>query len=223
MPTKEPYFTTETIERKSLKMLHKLRSGTTRARFTFTPAKSALLVVDMQDYFLKPESHAFIPAAPAVIPRVNGLVRLYSEHELPVIFTRHVNTHEDAKLMAKWWRELIGCDDPLSRITERLDTSAGTVIGKSQYDAFYRTSLEDLLHERGVTQLVISGIMTNLCCETTARSAFVRGFEVFFLVDGTAAYLERFHVSTLTNLSAGFAVLVCAREIANAMEQVDDS
>jgi isochorismate hydrolase len=55
--------------------------------------------------------------------------------------------------------------------------------------------------------------MTNLCCETTVRSAFVHGFECFFTVDGTAAPSERFHVSTLLNLSYGFAVPVLVEEL----------
>jgi isochorismate hydrolase len=56
--------------------------------------------------------------------------------------------------------------------------------------------------------------MTNLCCETTARDAFVRNFRVFFLVDGTSTVSEDFHISTLKNLGYGFATLLsCAQFI----------
>ncbi len=58
-----------------------------------------------------------------------------------------------------------------------------------------------------VEQLVIGGVMAHLCCETTARAAFVRGYEVFFLIDGTATYTEEFHTGTLRNLAHGFSVL----------------
>jgi isochorismate hydrolase len=50
--------------------------------------------------------------------------------------------------------------------------------------------------------------MTHLCCETTARSAFVQGYNVFFPIDGTATYNEEFHFATLTNLAHGFANIV---------------
>jgi bifunctional isochorismate lyase / aryl carrier protein len=55
--------------------------------------------------------------------------------------------------------------------------------------------------------------MTHLCCETTARSAFTHGFEVFFTIDGTATYNERFHIATLLNLSHGFALAVLVEEV----------
>lgn len=55
--------------------------------------------------------------------------------------------------------------------------------------------------------------MTHLCCETTARSAFIRGFDVFFTIDGTATYNEDFHFGTLYNLAHGFAVPLLIDEI----------
>ena len=94
-----------------------------------------------------------------------------------------------------------------------LDFSNRYVLRKSQYDAFYQTALENSLQKKGVSQVVITGVMTHLCCETTARSAFVRGFEVFFIVDGTATYNEDHHMATLRNLSHGFATLMLAEEV----------
>ncbi len=59
--------------------------------------------------------------------------------------------------------------------------------------------------------------MTHLCCETTARSAFVRGFEVFFTIDGTATYNKEFHFATLHNLAHGFALPILVDEILDAV------
>jgi bifunctional isochorismate lyase/aryl carrier protein len=84
---------------------------------------------------------------------------------------------------------------------------------KGQYDAFHETPLMDTLTEKDVRQIVICGVMTHLCCETTARSAFVRGIDVFFAIDGTATYNEAFHRATLLNLSHGFAQPVLIEEI----------
>lgn len=179
----------------------------------FDDSRSALLVLDMQDYFLEPASHAFVPSAPAIIPGVRKLVDAFSGRGRPVIFTRHVNTSADAGAMATWWGELIRDGDPKSSITRALDPSNGTLINKTQYDAFFGTRLEIQLNELACDQLVICGVMTHLCCETTARSAFVRGFNVFFAIDGTATYNEEFHMGTLLNLSHGAAVPVLVEEL----------
>jgi isochorismate hydrolase len=90
-------------------------------------------------------------------------------------------------------------------------------IRKTRYDAFFDTPLESLLNEEEIHQVVIGGLMTHLCCETTARSAFMRGFEVFFLVDGTATYTEDFHRASLLNLAHGFATPILVAEILEAL------
>jgi len=210
---KEPYFRQKSIHKKSLEMLDRIKTSRQKRNPTFTPEQSALLVLDMQKYFLKDFSHAYIPSGPAIIPGIKRLIKSYSAKELPVIFTRHVNSIEDAGIMNRWWKDLIKENNPLSRITEELDLSRGTVIEKSQYDAFYKTQLEEILKKENVRQVVICGVMTHLCCETTARSAFVRGFEVFFTINGTATYNENFHMATLLNLSHGFAIPLLVEEL----------
>ena len=97
------------------------------------------------------------------------------------------------------------------------------VMDKTQYDAFYNTDLETRLRDEDVTQVVIGGVMTHLCCETTARSAFVRDFDVFFLVDGTATYNLNYHLSSLRNLSHGFGSMVRVREIVNRVRDHEPS
>jgi bifunctional isochorismate lyase/aryl carrier protein len=134
-----------------------------------------------------------------------------------------VNSRGAAGMMEKWWRDVILEDHPLARITKALDTSAGRRVQKSQYDAFYQTDLEEMLGRWGARQVVICGVMTHLCCETTARSAFMRGLEVFFTVDGTATYNQDFHAATLLNLAHGFATLVLTGELLAAMEVGDGS
>jgi isochorismate hydrolase len=68
-------------------------------------------------------------------------------------------------------------------------------------------------------ELIIGGVMTNLCCETTARDAFVHDYEVFFLKDGTATQNEEFQQATLLNLSFGFAQIVTCQEIYNVINE----
>ena len=184
----------------------------------FNPQGAALLVLDLQRYFLEPESHAYIPSAAAILPGIAELTRSFYAHELPVVFSRHTNTPQDAGWMATWWKDLIAPDERRSTITPQLDTSRARVIEKKRYDAFLDTPLEAHLHSLQVEQVVITGVMTHLCCETTARSAFMRGFQPFFLVDGTATYNRHFHIATLTNLAHGFASLALVQDILAALE-----
>jgi nicotinamidase-related amidase len=177
------------------------------------PDKCALLVLDLQSFFLDESSHAFVPSGPAILPGIQRLADVFEAKDRPVFYTRHLNTPCDAGLMSVWWRDLIREDTPASRIVPQFDRPGRIVLCKGQYDAFSGTDLERLLHSTGVTQVVITGLMTHLCCETTARSAFTRGFEVFFTIDGTATYNEHFHRATLLNLSHGFAVPVLVDEI----------
>lgn len=189
-----------------------------RRGLPFTPVHSALLVLDMQSYFLDPASHAYIPSAVAVLPGIRALVRAYRRKRLPLVFTRHVNTLQDAGMMSVWWRDRISLDSPLSQITPELDVADSPVILKTQYDAFYKTDLEAILLQAGVVRVLICGVMTHLCCETTARSAFGRDFEVYFLVDGTATYNRDFHQASLLNLAHGFASLLLTGEALAALE-----
>ncbi len=194
----ETYFTPENLHRKARTMLTDLQGFKARHNQTLDPKRSALLVIDMQQYFVDASSEAFLSASEAVIPGILRVIDCYSDAGSPIFFTRHLNTDANAGMMSPWWHgDLIRPEDPLSEISPRFNVSKGTVIEKSRYDAFYQTQLGEMLHRQGISQVVICGVMTHLCCETTARSAFMRGFEVFFAVDGTATQNEAFHRATL--------------------------
>ena len=211
---KELYFKAETIQAKAQEILASVEPSLRgRGSVHFHPDRAALLVLDMQEYFLRETSHAFLPSAEAIIPGIQKLIQTFHTFERPVIFTRHTNTLADAGQMAFWWKDLLGQDTPESRIIPELDTKKGVVLGKHQYDAFYKTELEKMLSANGVGEVVVTGLMTHLCCETTARSAFMRGFKVFFAVDGTATYNEAFHRAAVLNLAHGFAIPVLTEDI----------
>ena len=120
--------------------------------------------------------------------------------------------------MGSWWKDLITAENKLSDLIPELDIPGATVISKTQYDAFYETNLEALLKEWSIAQVVIGGVATHLCCETTARSAFVRGISVFLPLDATATYTREFFRASLLNLSHGFATPVLARELMDQLE-----
>jgi len=210
---KHAYYTADNLREKTRKLYTAYAADRSNRQAHFNPSKSALLVLDMQIYFFDSDSHAFIPSAAAITPEIRALIETYKQNNLPVIFTRHINTPDNAGMMAKWWRDLILADNPHSEIIPELDTAKAIVIVKSQYDAFYGTALKEMLDSNQVEQLVICGVMTHLCCESTARAAFTRGYEVFFTIDGTATYNEEHQRATLLNLSHGFATLVLAKDI----------
>jgi isochorismate hydrolase len=212
------YFTAANIERKAHQMMAKLADFRQHHVLRFRPREAALLIIDMQRYFLDEESHAFLPSAPAIVPGLKLLRDGFQRRQSPVIFTRHANNERNAFMLGKWWSDLIPEGDELSEIIPELPPGDSIVIGKTQYDAFYQTELEEILKKRGVTQVVITGVMAHLCCETTARSAFVRGFEVIVAIDGMATENEDFHMATLNNLSHGFAIPVMIKELTRYLE-----
>ena len=216
---KEAYFSPATIRTTGRMLLDEIRALCERhANIHISPGRAALLVLDMQDYFLQEGSHAYIPAAPAIIPGIQMLIEAFKHLDRPVIFTRHINTPKDAGMMAVWWKDLLQPGSPHSSITATLDTTGGRVFEKHQYDAFIGTDLESWLHSKAVEQILITGVMTHLCCETTARSAFIHGFEVLFAVDGTATYNVDFHRASLLNLSHGFALPVLVDDILGSIQ-----
>ena len=184
----------------------------------FSPGCSALLILDMQRYFLDEDSHASIPSMEAIIPGIVRLAGAFSAAGRPVIMTRHLNTENNAGMMGRWWKDLIKKEDEMSRIIDSLSFPDADVIEKTQYDAFYSTKLEEILCDKEVSQVVVTGVMAHLCVESTVRSAFVRGFEVFVPVDSIATYNMELHTGSLRGLSHGFAVPVTADRITGAFK-----
>ncbi len=197
-----------------LKTLGRTIVAMERRGLAFDPRKAALLVVDMQDYFLDPSSHARVTTPRRLLRNIAVLAEAFRSQGRPVILTRHCNTRADAGLLGTWWHEVLTERNPLSRLTAALDRIPGThKVRKTQYDAFHRTPLERILRAKHVSQLVVTGVVTHLCVETTVRSAFVRGFLVFLPVDATASFARRHHLASLINLSHGFAVPLLTGDI----------
>jgi nicotinamidase-related amidase len=89
------------------------------------------------------------------------------------------------------------------------------VVFKHRYSAFYNTDLETVLRCMKVEDIVVSGIMTNMCCESTARDAYYRDYRVFFPADGTGSISEEMHLASLLNLAFGFAYVTTGDAIAS--------
>jgi bifunctional isochorismate lyase/aryl carrier protein len=189
-----------------------------REGFTIERNRAALLVIDMMKYFCDETSSACVGEPNMLIAGVVRLVNAFVKARRPVVYTRHIDVSTKRNMMVKWWQENISPRDPLSELIDELETSKGTVLIKHQYDAFFRTRLERFLLHKRVEQVVICGVLTNLCCETTARSAFMRGFEVYFTDDATRTYTRAMHDATLLNLGYGFATIVQTADVLAVME-----
>jgi nicotinamidase-related amidase len=201
------YVTPATLDSLSIKWLAQIAPFNTHT-MQLNPARSALLVVDMQLFFLDPTSPSFTCGGLAILPRIKKLVQTYRALSLPVIYTRHVHHPGllDAGLMAGWWEGMCLEGSPESKIhAEIAPLENEKEILKHRYSAFYNTDLETILRCLKVEDLVVTGIMTNMCCESTARDAYYRDYRVFFLADATGSITEEMHLASLLNLSFGFA------------------
>ena len=172
------------------------------------PGKCALLVIDMQEYFL--------PLASPIVGNVLSIVEACRAKGIRVIFTRHghKDISEDGGMLTKWWGDSIAYGSKgweLIKGLTPLETEG--VLDKNRYSAFFGTGLDEGLKSRGVEELIISGVMTNCCCETTARDAFVRDYRIFFISDATATVNEELHLASLKNLAYGFAHIVSTEEL----------
>jgi nicotinamidase-related amidase len=211
----DPYVTTETLEARTLAWMEEIAPINTHI-MRLDPERAALLVVDMQQFFLDPASPSYTSGGTAILPNVERLLVAFREAGRPVIYTRHVHHPEgiDAGIMGWWWEGMCVEGSPESQIHPRIAPLDGEkVVEKHRYSAFYNTDLETVLRGLRVEDLVICGVMTNMCCESTARDAYYRDLRVFFLADGTGAPDEDMHLASLLNLAYGFAYVTRADRI----------
>jgi len=165
--------------------------------------KTALLVIDMQNFFS-------ILSQP-IVGNVISLIDACRANNVEIFFTRHGhrNPRKDGGMLGNWWQDLILYGSAEWELINELTVyPRDTIVDKNRYSAFFNTDLDKDLKAHGVEDLVICGVMTNCCCETTARDAFVRDYRVFFVADATAAANEELHVASLKNLAYGFAYII---------------
>ena len=211
----DPYVTVANLEAKTQGWLDRIQPYNQHA-MQLNAGSSALLVVDMQVFFLDPASPTFTCGGEAILPNVGRLLHAFRQAGRPVIFTRHVHhpDHLDSGIMGWWWEGMCLEGSPESEVHPALAPLPGEKqVLKHRYSAFYNTDLETVLRCLKVEDLVITGVMTNLCCESTARDAYFRDHRVFFLADGTGSVSEELHLATLLNLAFGFAYVTTTETI----------
>ena len=137
---------------------------------------------------------------------VKKLIQFSKSNNIPNIYVQHNDSSENSDNMIQWWNgDKIAKGSQEWQIIDDFNTDNDILIDKSQYSAFYGTNLEEILKEHNISDLIICGVMTNCCCETTTRDAFMRGYNVFFINDATGTINADLHISALKNISFGFA------------------
>ncbi len=170
------------------------RTGKERlmADFDVNLERLALVDVDMQNCFVENSPFA-APRAFEILPRINRLADACRRNGAMVIHTLHVvrpdgsNTGVMGEIIPAVREGVINKGNPQAELHADVVVGRNDVIlEKPRYGAFHGTDLELILRDRGIDTLIVTGIATNVCCETTAREAAVRDFRVFFLSDATA-------------------------------------
>lgn len=217
---KSDYFNLNNIESESKLLFEKLKSIINyREKFTLSK-NSALMVLDVQKYFTDINSHAFVPSSIAIIQNINKIIECFYNNNQPIIFTKHFNSDNDTNMMNKWWNKRLEKESEYFDLDESIILNSNSiVIEKEHYDAFHETNLDIILKELKVDTLHVCGLMTHLCCETTIRSAFVRGYKTFFVFDATASYNQEFHLASFLNLSHGFTVPISTNNLISELKK----
>ena len=153
---------------------------------TVDAARTALLVVDMQNDFVREGGSLRVPDAEATIPAIQTLLVRARGHGMKVVFTQDSHTDGDPEWAI--WPEHAREGSWGWEIVDALAPRDGeTVIRKPRYDAFYGTPLEHLLRLWAVDTLVLCGTVANICVHYTAASAALRWFDVVVVRDAVSA------------------------------------
>ena len=189
------------------------------ASFDIDPTRTALLVIDMQDEFVRPGWSPFwVPAATRMAPRLRRLIEHARKLNVPVIWTIFDDTHHNLDRPRSLSSLTHGSVDwrrpgPASVWSEMGYRDDEILIRKPSYGAFYDTPLDTILRNLGRDTVVVTGTLTNYCCGTTARQAYERGYYVVFSADTTATDDESRQEHELAVLRKGFALVLTTDEI----------
>ena len=190
-----------------------------RVNWRVDPARAALLVHDMQRYFVRafelerdgqPLPDAQINIA---IANIRRLLDAAHAANIPVYYTAQPPRQNpaDRRLLTDFWGDGLQDDENAQILDELAPTEADTVLTKWRYSAFVRSPLEEQLKDLGRDQLIIGGIYAHIGCLTTALEAFMRDIQPFMVADALADFTEKEH-----HMACEYASGRCARVLNTA-------
>ena len=190
-----------------------------RVNWRVDPARAALLVHDMQRYFVRAfeleRDGQTLPDAQIniAIANIRRLVDAAHAANIPVYYTAQPPRQNpaDRRLLTDFWGDGLQDDESAQILDELAPTEADTVLTKWRYSAFVRSPLEEQLKELGRDQLIISGVYAHIGCLTTALEAFMRDIQPFMVADALADFTEEEH-----RMACEYASGRCARVLDTA-------
>lgn len=194
--------------------------------------RPALIVIDMQNGFCNAKGFmaqiglAYEPSAEVIGP-ISRLLSAARKAEIPVYFTRYSlnEDYSDGGLLMEVFPQIDGTGGLVrgswdAAVVEELEPADGEVVlDKTRYSAFYDTDLEERLRAQGVDSLIVCGVTTNICVESTVRDAFFRDIRPIVPEDGTAAVTPELHEGALEDFRYGFGQVVSVAELEAALEE----
>lgn len=204
----------------------------------------ALIIIDMQRDFMEPGGFGDalgndVSRLQAIVPTLRALLDAFRAHQLPVIHTLECHRPDlsdcpPSKLNRGQGSLKIGDSGPMGRIlvagepgngiTPELAPLPGEiVIEKPGKGAFCRTNLEVLLQERGITHLLLTGVTTEVCVQTTMREANDRGYECLMVEDCTESYFPEFKQATLDMVRAQGGIVGWTAQAGEVMDSLKGS
>ena len=190
-----------------------------RVNWRVDPARAALLVHDMQRYFVRAfeleRDGQTLPDAQIniAIANIRRLVDAAHVANIPVYYTAQPPRQNpaDRRLLTDFWGDGLQDDESAQILDELAPTEADTVLTKWRYSAFVRSPLEEQLKELERDQLIISGVYAHIGCLTTALEAFMRDIQPFMVADALADFTEEDH-----RMACEYASGRCARVLDTA-------
>jgi nicotinamidase-related amidase len=193
--------------------------------FDITLARTAFLIVDLQNDFVRVGAPLEVPDARATLAPVGRVLTAFRSAKRPVIFTRFVAGPQET-LLWKWSAPIyppvrcchrgvrrayadIGAEREGIAVVDELEPLPGEYqVDKYGYGAFFRTSLPDILRHEGVDTLLLAGTVTQICVEETGREAFHYGYKTVMLSDGVSSFDPELHRAALKNFAMKFGMVM---------------
>ncbi|MBV4413848.1 isochorismatase [Enterobacteriaceae bacterium YMB-R22] len=186
-----------------------------KVNWAFEPERAALLIHDMQDYFIDFWGDG-CPMIEQVIANIAALRQFCRQNAIPVYYTAQPENQrdEDRALLNDMWGPGINQHAERKSIVNALAPQEGdTVLAKWRYSAFIRSPLEQALKETGRDQLIICGVYAHIGCMTTATDAFMRDIKPFLVADGLADFSREEHMMALNYVAGRSGRVVTTGEL----------
>jgi len=181
----------------------------------------ALCVLDMQNDMVGLHPRLPVWGGRAIISRIQKLMEAFWQANRPVVFTRHICDGGSDKPpdigiinMIQDPENFLREGNPGAEVVPELaPSSKDNIILKRYYSAFFRTNLESLLSSLAIKEVIICGVITNVCCETTAHDAFFRNHDLIFTIDGNGGLDEDTHLATLRTIRQSYGKLALMEQV----------